>query len=64
MTSVDERLRPQAAANYGLITRGWVLEAGGNDQMIARRIGRSRWTEEHAGGYNTGPVARDRAGFG
>ena len=62
MATVDETLRPQAAANYGLITRRWVFEAGGNDQMIARRIERRRWTEEHAGVYNTSPVALDWKG--
>ena len=62
MTSVDEALRPLAAANYGLITRRWVVDAGGNDQLIARRINRRRWTEEHAGVYNTSPVPLDWKG--
>ncbi len=62
MTSVDEILRPLAAANYGLITRNWVKDAGGNDQLIARRINRRRWTEEHAGVYNTSPIPLDWKG--
>jgi very-short-patch-repair endonuclease len=62
MAGIDDCLRPLAAANYGLITRAWVLEAGGNDQLISRRLDRRRWTEEHAGVYNLGPVPLDWKG--
>lgn len=60
--TVDSELIPIAAENYSLITRGQVIEAGGSDRIIARRVAANRWFEEHAGVYRTGPVPLDWKG--
>jgi hypothetical protein len=57
--NLDVSLLPIAAANYSLVTRAQVVEAGGSDRVVSRRLGTGRWFEEHAGVYRTGPVPLD-----
>lgn len=59
---VDVELTAIAAANYSLVTRGQVFDAGGSDRVIACRLDAGRWFEEHSGVYRTGPVPLDWKG--
>ena len=59
---VDTSLNALAAVNHGLITRSQVLDAGGSDRIVARRLDTARWFEVHAGVYRIGPVLLDWKG--
>ena len=60
--NVDVELNSLAARNYSLVTRTQVLEAGGSDRIVTRRIDSQRWFEVHPGVYRIGPVQLDWKG--
>lgn len=54
MESIDQRLHAYAARQLGLLTRGDVAKAGGNDNYIHGRLAKRYWQELHPGVYLTG----------
>ena len=59
---VEKELNAVAATNHGLVTRSQVLEAGGSDRVVTRRLDSGRWFEVQAGVYSMGPVPLDWRG--
>ncbi len=60
---MDDRVVADLLAHQDqVISRGQVLEAGGNDNEIARRLRRREWAQHLPGVYaaHTGPLSRDQ----
>ena len=53
----DHALRALAQTQYGLATRAQVLALGGNDALIARRVGSGQWARARRGVLVIGAVA-------
>ena len=61
MSSIDERIQAVAEGQHFLVTRDEVLDLGGSDDVISRKLLRMRWQRLHAGVYqvDSRPLTRD-----
>ena len=58
---VEERIAAVAARQYGVVTRGQVVEAGMSPWAVSRRVTSGRFRQLHRGVYLVGPLTPLRA---